>query len=89
MCTVFAVIIRDTVGMDTERSRVIVSDPELDAAFEQLRTQGLTVRLHNRKNAMWHIADGGLYSGYTVSSDELVALKRSNRLNIRGIQDLG
>jgi len=35
-----------------------------------------------------HIADGGLYSGYVVSGDELIELKKANKLNIRGIKDL-
>jgi len=55
----------------------------------ELRKQGLTVRLHNRPNNTWHIADGGLYSGYIASGDELVALRAANKLNIRGIKDLG
>jgi hypothetical protein len=65
------------------------SDTELDAALAELRKQGLTVRLHSRENSTWHIADGGLYSGYVASGDELVELKRTNNLNIRGIKSLG
>ena len=62
---------------------------EFDEALDILRDQGLTVRLHSRENNTWHIADGGLYSGYVASSDELVELKRANNLNIRGIKSLG
>ena len=62
---------------------------ELDTVLTELRNQGLTVRLHSFQNNVWHIADGGLYSGYIASSDELVALNRADKLNIRGIKDLG
>ena len=62
--------------------------PGLDAALEQLRKQGLTVRLHSRRNNTWHVADGGLFSGYVASGDELLELKRANNLNISGIKSL-
>ena len=62
---------------------------ECDEAVAALREQGLTVRLHNSQNNSWHIADGGLYSGYVVSEDELIELRRAKKLNIRGIKELG
>jgi hypothetical protein len=63
--------------------------PELEAALAELEKQGLTVRLHSGQNNTWHIADGGLYSGYVVSGNELVNLRKAKRLTIRGIKDLG
>ena len=63
--------------------------PELEAALTDLQRQGLTVRLHSGENNTWHISDGGLYSGYVASADELVTLRRADKLNIRGIKDLG
>ena len=76
--------------MDIERPSVMASGIlELDAALAELQTQGLTVRLHSGQNNTWHIADGGVYSGYIASGDELVELRRANKLNIRGIKDLG
>ena len=76
--------------MDIERPSVMASGIlELDAALAELQTQGLTVRLHSGQNNTWHIADGGLYSGYIASGDELVELRRANKLNIRGIRGLG
>jgi hypothetical protein len=88
--TVFILIIGKTITMNTERAVVMVPEiPECDAAVAELRKQGLTVRLHNRPNNTWHIADGGLYSGYIASGDELIALRAANKLNIRGIKDLG
>ena len=62
---------------------------ECDDAVAELEKQGLTVRLHSRENNTWHIADGGLYSGYIASGDELVELRRTNNLNLRGIKSLG
>jgi hypothetical protein len=62
---------------------------ELEAALAELRKQGLTIRLHSAQNNTWHISDGGLYSGYVASGDELVELRRANNLNICGIKDLG
>ena len=50
---------------------------ELDAALAELEQQGLTVRLHSGKDNTWHIAKGGLYSGYVVSAEELVDLRRA------------
>lgn len=61
---------------------------ELNAALAELEQQGLTVRLHSGKDNTWHIADGGLYSGYALRADELVDLRRVKKLNIQGIRDL-
>jgi hypothetical protein len=87
---VFVLIVGKTIAMEIEREHVMASViPERDTALIELRKQGLTVRLHSSQNDTWHIADGGLYSGYVASGDELVELKRANKLNIRGIKDLG
>jgi hypothetical protein len=76
--------------MYIEQADIMASlTPELDAALTELRNQGLTVRLHSVQNNTWHIADGGLYSGYVASGDELVDLRRADKLNIRGIKNLG
>ena len=61
---------------------------ERDAALAELQEQGITVRLHSAEKNTWQIAAGGLYSGSVVSGDELIKLKRANRLNIRGIRSL-
>ena len=90
LCTVFVLIIGETFTMDIERAGVMVSViPELESALAELRKQGLTLRLHSSQDNTWHIADGGLYSGYVASGGELVELRRTNRLNIQGIKDLG
>jgi len=76
--------------MNTERT-VVDDSPisEFKAVLADLEGQDLTIRLHSLQNNTWHIADGGLYSGYVVSEDELVQLRRSGKLNIRGIKELG
>lgn len=66
-----------------------VENSECAEAVAELEEQGLTVRLHSLANSTWHIAEGGLYSGYVASSDELIELKKANRLNILGIRSLG
>ncbi len=73
---------------DTEPDNTGSVHSVLDAVLAELREQGLTVRLHNTRQNTWHIADGGLYGGYVVSSEELFELRRANKLNIRGIQEL-
>jgi len=87
---VFVLILGQTSIVDKVGAGVMVSlIPERDAALAELRKQGLTVRLHSRENNTWYIADGGLYSGYIASGDELLELRRANNLNIRGIKSLG
>jgi len=89
-CTVFVLILGQTSIVDKVRAEVMSPlIPERDAALAELRKQGLTVRLHSRENNTWYIADGGIYSGYIASGDELVELSRANNLNIRGIKSLG
>ena len=76
--------------MNTQQA--IVDDSpisELESALAALEGQGLTIRLHSIQDNTWHIADGGLYSGYAVSGDELVELGRSGKLNMTGIKELG
>jgi hypothetical protein len=74
-----------------ERPVVVTSTiaPELDAALAELEKQGLTVRLHSAKNNTWHIAEGGLYSGYVVRDYELVYLGRAKKLSFQAIKNLG
>ena len=90
LCTVRFLAFLHTRNMNTEQT--IVDDlpvSELKAALTDLEGQGLTIRLHSIQNNTWHIADGGLYSGYIVSEDELAQLRRSGKLYMRGIKELG
>lgn len=61
---------------------------EFHDVLSDLHEQGLTVRLH-LENSTWHISNKTLYSGYVVSTDELIELKRAKKLNFRGIENLG
>jgi hypothetical protein len=81
----------DIYNTRVHRKAVVVNSitPELEAALAELLQQGLTVRLHSRQSNTWHIADGGLYSGYVVAAEELVNLRRAKKLNLEGIKDLG
>jgi hypothetical protein len=74
--------------LHTERLVVAPIVSELDAALADLQRQGLTVRLHSRPGNSWHISDGGLYSGYVVTAQELVDLKKRKSLDLQGIKDL-
>jgi len=65
-----------------------IQNYERDAALAELQEQGLTVRLHSAEKNTWHISDGGLYSGYVVSGDELIELKKAHKLNMPGIRSL-
>ena len=90
LCTVCGFVVRHAYNMNTNQT--IVDDApisELEAALADLEGQGLTIRLHSIQDNTWHIADGGLYSGYAVSGNELVELSRSGKLNMTGIKELG
>jgi hypothetical protein len=67
LCTAGLLQEGHTLGMTAERTKY-------DDIVVELERQGLTVRLHSRENNTWHIADGGLYSGYVAGGDELVEL---------------
>jgi len=60
-----------------------------DNVVDELRSQGLIVTVHNASNKTWYVKGEGIYSGYVVTGDELIALKRENRLDLRGVKSLG
>jgi hypothetical protein len=68
---------------------MVLETTEFHEILSALHEQGLTVRLHSLENNTWHIANGGLYSGYVVSTDELIGLRKAKKLNIPGIKGLG
>ncbi len=59
------------------------------AVVGELRDQGLIVSVHSASNETWHVKGDGIYVGYVVTGEELIALKRENRLDLRGIKSLG
>jgi hypothetical protein len=55
----------------------------------ELERQGLSIKVHNRQNSTWFVKGEGIFQGYIATSDELIELKRANRLDLRGIKSLG
>ena len=62
---------------------------DIGVVLEDLENQGLSVSVHNALNKTWFIKGEGIYVGYIVTSDELIELRRENRLDLRGIKALG
>jgi hypothetical protein len=62
---------------------------KFDGVVAELRSQGLTVTMHSAPNETWYVKGEGIYQGYLVTGQELMALKRSNTLDLRGIKSLG
>jgi len=61
----------------------------LDNLVSELRNQGLLVTVHSAANETWYVKGDGIYVGYVVTGDELISLKRENRLDLRGVKSLG
>ena len=61
----------------------------LQEIVEEIERQGLLIKTHNELNHTWFIRAEGIFLGYVVTSDELIELKRINRLNLHGIKSLG
>ncbi len=65
------------------------TSPGVDQVVRELRDQGLTVSVHNASNETWFVKGDGIYVGYVVTGDELIALKGENKLDFRGVKSLG
>ena len=65
------------------------SNPSFDGILEELERQGVSIKCHNEFNQTWFVRGEGIFLGYVVTSDELIQLKRVNRLNLYGIKSLG
>jgi hypothetical protein len=63
--------------------------PRFDGILEELERQGVSIKSHNEFNQTWFVQGEGIFMGYVVTSDELIELKRVNRLNLYGIKSLG
>ena len=66
-----------------------INSHKSEGAVDELREQGLKVTVHSAANDTWYVKGDGIYIGYVASGDELLELKRANKLNIRGIKSLG
>ena len=62
---------------------------KFDGVLAELREQGLEVTVCGALNETWYINDYGIFTGYIASGAELLELKSTNKLNIRGIKSLG
>jgi hypothetical protein len=56
--------------------------------LNDLETQGLSVRFHTELNNTWFFNGHGTFLGYLATGDELIELKRVQRLNLSGIKSL-
>jgi hypothetical protein len=68
---------------------VAFDNGKFDGVVAELQEQGLTVTVHSELNETWYVKGDGIYNGYIASGAEMLELKRTNQLNIRGIQSLG
>ena len=66
-----------------------LNNHKFDGVVAELQEQGLTVTVHSALNETWFVKGDGIYIGYIASGDEMLALKRTNELNLRGIRSLG
>ena len=60
-------------------------DPDIDAAVQELRDQGLTVTNPTPQDMIWIVEDKAGES-YILTSFQLWTLKRGGNLNIAGIR---
>jgi hypothetical protein len=60
-----------------------------ESLVDELRGQGLIVNVDSVSNQTWWIKGDGIYVGYVVTGEELLALKRENRLDLSGVKSLG
>jgi hypothetical protein len=67
----------------------ITDSPTFDDILEELERQDISIKSHNKSNRTWFVKGEGIFTGYVVTSDELIELKRVNRLNLYGIKSLG
>jgi hypothetical protein len=68
---------------------VSLNKNKFDGVLAELREQGLEVTVCGALNETWYINDYGIFTGYIASGAELLELKSTNKLNIRGIKSLG
>ena len=66
-----------------------VNGSNIVAVLGELESQGLLVKAHNAMNKTWYIKGDGIFVGYVATSEELIELKRENRLDLSGIKSLG
>ena len=69
--------------------RMTSSGRSIVGILNELEGQGLSVKTHDVHNGTWFIKGEGIFLGYIATTDELIALKEENRLDLDGIKSLG
>ena len=75
-------------GFPTIMTLMLMKQVKVDGIISELRSQGLTVRQHSASRKTWYIKGNGTYLGYVATDDELIELKRTNRLSLPGVKSL-
>jgi hypothetical protein len=78
-----------SVGLTTRMILMLTKQVEVDEIISELRSQGLTVTQHSASNQTWYVKGNGIYVGYVVTGNELIELKRTNKLSLLGVKSLG
>ena len=68
---------------------MLMDGSNIAGVLDELESQGLLVTAHNALNKTWFIKGDGIFQGYVATSDELIELKRENKLDLSGIKSLG
>ena len=78
-----------SLGLTSRMILMLTKQVEVDGIISELRSQGLTVTQHSASNQTWSIKGNGIYGGYVVTGNELIELKRTNKLSLLGVKSLG
>ena len=76
-------------GFTTIMTVMPMKQVQIDGMVNELRSQGLTVTQLSASNQTWYIKGDGIYVGYVATGDELIELKRRDRLSLPGVKSLG
>jgi hypothetical protein len=68
--------------------RMITYSSRIADILNELELQGLAVKFHGELPNSWFIDGQGNFLGHLATGDELIDLKRSNRMNLCGIKAL-
>jgi hypothetical protein len=76
-------------GFTTILAVMPMKQVKIDGMVNELRSQGLIVTQLSPSNQTWYIKGDGIYQGYVATGDELIELKRRDRLSLPGVKSLG
>jgi len=78
-----------TKGKNHQNTAVPTNSQNIVGLLRELENQGLSVKSHNTYNSTWFIKGDGIFLGYIATTEELIELKKENRLDLKGIKSLG